>query len=88
MRKEFFAGSTILILAMAAGFFILPESYLPIHITISFITGVIIIWGMKDAFQTKRTILRNFPVLGNFRYLLEAIRPEIQQYFIKFCFIV
>lgn len=28
-------------------------------------------------------MLRNYPVLGHFRYLLEAIRPELQQYFIE-----
>jgi glutamate synthase domain-containing protein 2 len=39
--------------------------------------------GIRDLFQTKHTILRNYPVLGHFRYLLEEIRPEIQQYFIE-----
>lgn len=39
--------------------------------------------GFYDLFQRKHTILRNYPVLGHFRYLLEAIRPEIQQYFIE-----
>jgi hypothetical protein len=33
--------------------------------------------------QTGHSIRRNFPVLGNLRYLLESIRPEIQQYFIE-----
>lgn len=35
-----------------------------------------------DLAQKKRTIIRNFPVLGHIRYILEFIRPEIQQYFI------
>lgn len=39
--------------------------------------------GLHDAFQTKKAILRNFPLLGHFRYLFELIRPEIQQYFIE-----
>jgi hypothetical protein len=29
--------------------------------------------------QDTQTIRRNFPVLGNMRYLLENLRPEIQQ---------
>ena len=33
--------------------------------------------------QQKHTILRNFPVLGHLRYLLEGLRPEIRQYFIE-----
>lgn len=43
----------------------------------------IISLGIWDMFQKKHTILRNYPVLGHFRYLLESIRPEIQQYFIE-----
>ena len=39
--------------------------------------------GIRDTFQKQHTILRNYPVLGHFRYLLEEIRPEIQQYFIE-----
>ncbi|MCD6176957.1 MAG: FMN-binding glutamate synthase family protein, partial [Candidatus Cloacimonetes bacterium] len=33
--------------------------------------------------QTKHAIRRNFPVIGRMRYLLEAIRPEIMQYFVE-----
>jgi glutamate synthase domain-containing protein 2 len=45
--------------------------------------GPIIIIGYWDIFQTKHTIKRNFPVLGNIRFMLEAIRPEIMQYFVE-----
>ena len=47
------------------------------------ILGPIILLGLKDYFQKSHTILRNFPFLGRFRYILEEIRPEIQQYFIE-----
>jgi glutamate synthase domain-containing protein 2 len=39
--------------------------------------------AVYDLSQTRHTIRRNFPVLGHFRYLLESIRPEINQYFIE-----
>jgi len=39
--------------------------------------------GVYDSTQKKHTILRNFPVVGHFRYFLESISPEIQQYFIE-----
>ena len=38
--------------------------------------------GVADKRQRKHTLLRNFPVLGHIRYILEFFRPEIQQYFI------
>jgi len=39
--------------------------------------------GMHDIKQKHHTLLRNFPVLANFRYLLESIRPEMRQYFFE-----
>jgi glutamate synthase domain-containing protein 2 len=39
--------------------------------------------GMWDALQTRKAVLRNFPVIGHFRYLFEMIRPEIDQYFVE-----
>lgn len=43
----------------------------------------LILLGLYDIIQKKHAILRNFPVLGHFRYLLEGIRPEIMQYFVE-----
>lgn len=44
---------------------------------------VLVALGLFDLLQTKHAILRNYPVIGHMRYLLESIRPEIQQYFIE-----
>jgi glutamate synthase domain-containing protein 2 len=45
--------------------------------------GPIILVGVLDMTQTKHAVRRNFPVIGHGRYLLEAIRPEINQYFVE-----
>lgn len=37
---------------------------------------------VRDVFQTKHAILRNFPVLGHFRYFFELIGPELRQYIV------
>ena len=47
------------------------------------LVGPIVLLGISDITQKKHTIKRNFPVLGNFRYALEKIRPEIMQYFVE-----
>ncbi|MFG3280958.1 FMN-binding glutamate synthase family protein [Streptomyces sp. NPDC048111] len=39
--------------------------------------------GIHDLVQRRHSVLRNYPVLGHARFLLEAIRPEMQQYFIE-----
>lgn len=44
------------------------------------LTGAYWMIGKRDIEQRSQTIRRNFPVLGNMRYLLEMIRPEIRQY--------
>ena len=43
----------------------------------------LIVVGIYDITQTRRSVLRLYPVIGHIRYMLESIRPEIQQYFIE-----
>lgn len=43
----------------------------------------LIIMGFYDMFQSKKTIRRNFPLIGRMRYLLEALGPGARQYFIE-----
>jgi glutamate synthase domain-containing protein 2 len=47
------------------------------------VVGLYWFQGMKDMRQERHAVLRNFPVLGNVRYIFEVIRPEIRQYFIE-----
>ena len=35
-----------------------------------------------DLFQKKHAILRNYPIIGHFRYMLESIGPELRQYIV------
>ncbi len=39
--------------------------------------------GLYDLVQTKRSVLRNYPVIGHLRFMLEYIRPEMRQYFVE-----
>lgn len=48
-----------------------------------FIFAILTVIGIHDSWQAKSAILRNYPVLGHLRFLLEFIRPEIRQYFIE-----
>jgi len=43
----------------------------------------IIALGIYDMIQRDHTVLRLYPVIGHLRFLLESIRPEIQQYFVE-----
>jgi glutamate synthase domain-containing protein 2 len=39
--------------------------------------------GVRDLRQTRHAILRNYPVIGHARFILEYIRPEMRQYFLE-----
>ena len=39
--------------------------------------------GAYDLIQRRHSVLRNYPLIGHFRFMFEAIRPEIQQYFVE-----
>ena len=45
--------------------------------------SVLVVVGISDLQQTKHAILRNYPIIGHLRFLLEFIRPELRQYFIE-----
>ncbi len=45
--------------------------------------GLVIAVGVFDLAQRRHSILRNYPIIGHIRFGLEALRPELQQYFIE-----
>ena len=45
--------------------------------------GALFLLGIYDVRQRKHAILRNYPVAGHMRFLLESFRPEIRQYIIE-----
>ena len=47
------------------------------------LSAFLVLLGANDSRQKARSILRNYPVIGHLRYLLEFIRPELRQYFIE-----
>ena len=39
--------------------------------------------GIRDLIQAKHNLLRNYPIIGHFRWLFEKIRPQIHQYLVE-----
>lgn len=83
MRKLFFGG--LLLLVLITVFLMWYFEFM------NFDLGRFVLWsllvlffvGIYDVIQKQHAILRNFPLVGHFRYILESISPEIQQYFIE-----
>jgi glutamate synthase domain-containing protein 2 len=78
MRLFFYLSSIFLSLFVFGVYQVWP----PIIYSLIFLVPYILI-GVHDVLSFKHTLLRNYPVVGHLRYLLEFIRPEIQQYFVE-----
>ncbi len=55
----------------------------PGWIVVAAVFGAVACLGVYDLVQRRHSILRNYPILGHARFMMEAIRPELQQYFIE-----
>lgn len=77
-RKIFIWMSILIWPLFAVGAFFHPHN-IPLVILVSFIFLI----GWYDLLQTRRSILRDYPVIGHLRYMLRAVSPEIHQYFFE-----
>ena len=78
MRNAFLVGSGLTLAIVAAVATVWP----PVLWSLLVIVPVVL-RGLADVLQTRQAVRRNFPLIGHGRYLLEQIRPEINQYFVE-----
>ena len=77
--RSFFYWSSIICSLLVLGIY---QFWTPIIYFLIILVPYIAI-GVHDVLSLKHTLLRNYPVVGHMRYMLEFIRPEIQQYFVE-----
>lgn len=78
-RYQFFIGLSIVLLAVAlVAIFRWPPILWSLVVLLP-----LLFMGIHDVTQKRHAVLRNWPIIGRFRYMFEAIRPEIQQYFVE-----
>lgn len=78
VRNAFIIIASLLLITIA----VIYQFWQPILWSLIIVAPIILI-GIMDMIQTHQAIRRNFPVIGNGRYLLEKLRPEIMQYFVE-----
>ncbi len=78
MRKTFLISHSIALAVIAIIALFWPPVLWSLLLSIP-----VLMLGLYDMLQTRHTLWRNFPVIGRIRWLLESIRPMIQQYFIE-----
>jgi glutamate synthase domain-containing protein 2 len=79
MRKSFIAGSVLLLLAITAAAYFWNIHYLWALVLIV----PCLILGVYDMMQTRHTLMRNYPLFGRMRWVMEALRPKLYQYFVE-----
>jgi glutamate synthase domain-containing protein 2 len=72
-------------LACAVGLLLSAFTLVAFHVGLAYVLlfALLLAVGARDVMQTRHSVLRNYPVIGHLRFLLEFIRPEMRQYFIE-----
>ncbi len=78
MRNAFLTASAATLALVAAIAWFWPPILWSLVVLVPLIAR-----GVADVLQTRQAVRRNFPVIGHGRYLMELIRPEINQYFVE-----
>ena len=78
MRSRFILISSLLLLLNG-----IVISFYPATAWSLLILLPVILLGTYDIIQIKHTLWRNYPVLGHARWIMEDIRPMVQQYFVE-----
>jgi len=76
-----FLASIVLTLAFAIALALQPH-FVWLWIGLG-ITGLFLLIGLHDLLQKRHAILRNYPISAHLRFIFEAIRPELRQYFFE-----
>ena len=78
VRRVFFTFAIVAPLALVAAHLVWPGALWGFVIV-----APIVYVGIVDVVQRRHSLRRVYPVIGRGRYLMESIRPEIQQYFVE-----
>src|SRR6201996_7382091 len=80
MRFSALIGATLLCVGAIVAFALAGGVAL---LVVAAVLAAITALGVFDLVQRRHSILRNYPIVGHARFMFEAIRPELQQYFIE-----
>src|SRR5262245_52950581 len=82
LRYLLLSTALIGVAASAAAIYFWPEQLHLLLAPLAFF-GLFSLIGLRDYFQKRHAILRNYPITAHLRFLFEKIRPEMRQYFFE-----
>ena len=78
MRRQFLLTSIVVVAAVSGIAYYWPPAWWSMVVV-----APVVLLGLYDMLQTEHTIMRNFPLFGRGRFLMEDLRPKIYQYFVE-----
>ncbi len=79
MRKNFTGISILFILLISAAAILWHSGWWWV---LALVVPLFLL-GLYDMVQIKHSLMRNFPLFGRMRWLMEALRPKLYQYFVE-----
>ena len=79
MRKLFTQVALVTLIAFAAAAYFLWSGFWWFF----GVFAILAAWGFYDMFQTRHSLIRNFPLFGRARWIMESLRPKLYQYFVE-----
>ena len=76
--KVLWAVIVLALVFLALGIWLSPWWYLGLIVFVP-----LVLLGIYDYFQPRHSILRNYPLAGRMRFLLEGMGPELHQYLVE-----
>lgn len=71
------------VIALALVTFLLGVTFSPMWLWVAGFSGILVGVGVYDKVQRRHSILRNYPILGHLRFMLEDAGPELHQYLVE-----
>jgi glutamate synthase domain-containing protein 2 len=71
------------VVVLTAAFVVLTLVVSPWWLIGVVVAGALVLLGAWDLVQTRHSILRNYPLVGHLRYVVEDLGPELHQYLVE-----
>ena len=78
MRMEFTVVGFLILVLQSVAIYFYPQLKWTLFLSIP-----LYLLGIYEMLQKRRTIMRNYPLFGRMRYVMEELRPKIYQYFVE-----
>ena len=82
-KRYWVFSATVVIAVLSNGVSMMHPNLAVLFDALTVTASALALLGVYDIIQSRHAILRNYPVIGHLRFMMETIRPELRQYFFE-----